>query len=53
MVLCFVQLEQQIQELRLSKDRLAQIREQYNQASSGVTDLSRELAQVIKAKNVI
>jgi len=41
-----MQLEHQITEYRLAQNKLAAARERYQQGSSSVNDLSRELAQV-------
>ena len=41
-----MKLEHHIQEFRSSQDRLAEVRDKYKEGSTGVNDLTRELAQV-------
>ena len=41
-----MKLEHHIQEFRSCQDRLAEVRDKYKEGSTGVNDLTRELAQV-------
>ena len=44
--LLLMKLEHHIQEFRSCQDRLAEVRDKYKEGSTGVNDLTRELAQV-------
>ena len=44
-------LEHHIQEFRSAQDRLAEVRDKYKEGSTGVNDLTRELAQVSRYHN--
>ena len=46
LLLLLMKLEHHIQEFRSCQDRLAEVRDKYKEGSTGVNDLTRELAQV-------